>query len=174
LCDFNLSDEQLIKNTSDGDEKAFEELYRRYEGKVMGFLTYKLRNSDAAHDAFQTVWSKVVKNSHKFKPDHRFSSWLMTIASNQVKDWFKASANYSKLLRSYSREQNENLNVKTTLPDLSFLKNQSQEILQLRYIQGLSSNEVANKLNLSEANVRKISSRALKEIKTHVQNGGSL
>jgi len=174
LSNTNLSDEQLIQSISEGENKAFEELYSRYEGKLMGFLVYKLKSNEVAQDLFQIVWSKVVQNSHKFKQGHKFSSWLMTIASNQVKDWFKTSANYARLLEGYSNEPVSRDDDETPLPDLKFLKQESKEILILRYVQGLTSSEVAKKLNLKEANVRKISSRALKEVKTHILNGGSI
>lgn len=174
MSNTNLSDEQLIKSISEGEEQAFKELYNRYEGKLMGFLVYKVRNAEVAKDIFQIVWFKVIRNSHKFKQSHQFSPWLMTIASNQIKDWFKTSANYSRLLESFGNEPCLNDDEKKNLPDLSFLKQQSEEILLLRYVQGLTSNEVAKKLNLSEANVRKISSRALNEVKMHIQNGGSI
>lgn len=174
MSNTNLSDEQLIQSISEGEHKAFEELYSRYEGRLMGFLVYKVRSNEAAQDLFQIVWSKVVQNSHKFKQDHKFSSWLMTIASNQVKDWFKASTNYLRLLESYGNEPTSHDDIEKSLPDLSFLKRESREILILRYVQGLTSGEVAKELNLTEANVRKISSRALKKVKTHIQNGGSI
>jgi RNA polymerase sigma-70 factor (ECF subfamily) len=174
LSNTNLSDEQLIQSISEGEDKAFEELYNRYEGKLMGFLVYKVKSNEAAQDLFQIVWSKVVQNSHKFKQDHNFSSWLMTIASNQVKDWFKTSTNYSKLIERFGNEPTTHDDIEKSLPNLSFLKQESQEILILRYVQGLTSGEVAKKLNLTEANVRKITSRALKEVKAHIQNGGSI
>lgn len=174
MSKLNLSDEQLIQSICEGREEAFNELYSRYEGKLMGFLVYKVQNQDIAHDIFQTVWSKVVLNVHRFKRKHQFAPWLMAIASNQVKDWFKASSNYSKLLKSYKDELTEDESCEASLPNLSFLKQESQDVLKLRYIEGFTSKEVAEKLRLSESNVRKISSRALKKVKAHIENGGSL
>ena len=140
----------------------------------MGYLIFKLKNQEIALDVFQMTWAKVIKNAHKFRQDKSFSPWLMAITTNLVKDWFKTASNYSKLLKSYKVEGSLPNEEARVLPNLSFLKKQAQDVLQLKYIGGFNSKEIGEKLNLSESNVRKISSRALKEIKTHIQNGGSI
>ena len=168
------TDEQLILSISGGSERAFEEIYERYERKLMGYLVYRIKNQEIAQELFQVTWSKVLQNSHKFKKEKSFSPWLMTIAANLVKDWFKKTSNYQRLIKAYGLEESDQNSASDNLPNLSFLKNQSQTILKLKYIEGLSSKEIGETMNLSESNVRKLSSRALKQIKEHIESGGHI
>lgn len=174
--DFTKSqtDDELVSGVQSGSEKAFGLLYKQYEGKLMGYLYSKLRNQESAEEVFQISWSKVIDNIHKYKFTENFSSWLFTIASNSVKDWYRKSHNQVKLLESFKQEnETSNQNSEASL-DLNFLQSDAKKIIELQYVKGMSSKEISEKLSLTESNVRKISSRAKQKIKIHILDGGSL
>ena len=172
------TDDDLILGVQNGSEEAFALLYKKYEGKLMGYLIFKLKNPEIAEEVFQISWSKCLDNIHKYKFTDSFSSWLFTIATNSVKDWFKKSSNYTKLLETFKNEkaiEQESLNNNKSLSlDIHFLKEDAKQIIEFQYIEGLSSKEISKKMNITESNVRKISSRARLEIKSHILNGGNL
>jgi len=177
---FNNShtDDDLVLGVQNGSEEAFALLYKKYEGKLMGYLTFKLKHPEIADEIFQISWSKVLDNIHKYNFNDSFSSWLFTIATNSTKDWFKKSTNQVKLLDAFKNESTLDNQSKDDLLhrnlNLDFLKKEAREVVELQYIEGFSSKEISQKLNLTEANVRKIASRARAQIKKHILNGGHL
>jgi len=172
------TDDDLVLAVQNGSEQAFALLFKRYEGKLMGYLIFKLKNPELADEVFQISWSKVLNHIHKYKFNDSFSAWLFTIATNSVKDWFKKSANQKKLLKTFEIEnsiENQLLNTeRQSRLNIDFLKLDAQKIIELQYVEGFSAKEIAGKMNLTESNVRKISSRARLEIKKHILDGGLL
>lgn len=169
------TDDELVLSIQKGHDEAFKILYKKYEGKLMGYLYFRLKNTEIAEEVFQITWTKVLDHIYSYKESNSFSSWLFTIAANTVKDWFKKTHNQNRLLESFKSSQSIDLNEsRTESLDLSFLKTEYQRVIELQYIEGLSSKEISKELNLSESNVRKIASRAKKQIKEHVLSGGQL
>lgn len=170
----NQSDEILVSGVQKGSEVAFNHLYAKYEGKLMGYLYSKLKNQEIAEEIFQISWSKVLNSIHRYKFSESFSSWLFTIANNSAKDWFKKTTNQHKVLESLKYATFDDTFTSDSNLELSFLKADAKKVIELQYIKGFSSKEISQSLGLSESNVRKISSRAKKQIKNHILQGGSL
>ena len=84
--DLDTHDDELIALYVAGQQAAFELLYERHKGPVYRFLLRQLQ-ADAANDAFQETWSKVIANAHKYEPNGKFRSYLFTIAYNVLHDW---------------------------------------------------------------------------------------
>lgn len=80
------SDEILMQSFVAGDAAAFETLYRRHRNTLYGFLMRSLGRRDDADDCFQEVWSRVIKVAARYRPDARFSTWLLQIAHNLLVD----------------------------------------------------------------------------------------
>lgn len=76
----DLSDDALMLRYAQGDVGAFEELYARYERRLYGFCFRYLGEPDAAADAFQEVFKRVVDARRAYRPRGRFGSWLFTLA----------------------------------------------------------------------------------------------
>ncbi len=172
----NHTDDDLVLGVQNGSEEAFALLYKKYEGKLMGYLIFKLKHPEVADEIFQISWSKVLTNIHKYKNKNSFSAWLFTIATNSVKDWFKKCSNQTKLLEAFRNELIPDASSadKQSSLNIEFLKPEARKIIELQYIEGLSSKEISTKMSLTESNIRKIASRARLEIKKHILNGGSL
>lgn len=80
------SDEILMQSYVAGDAAAFETLYRRHRNTLYGFLMRSLARRDQADDCFQEVWSRVITASARYRPDAKFSTWLLQIAHNLLID----------------------------------------------------------------------------------------
>ncbi|MBW6510104.1 MAG: hypothetical protein K0A94_11250 [Desulfuromonadales bacterium] len=55
----NPSDEQLMTAYADGDTQAFQVLYERHKGRLLGYLYSKLRDRDEAEEVFQITFAKL-------------------------------------------------------------------------------------------------------------------
>ncbi len=84
--DAESSDESLMLAYAAGDASAFEALYRRHRNTLYGFLMRSLGRRDQADDCFQEVWSRVINARTGYRPDARFSTWLLQIANNLLID----------------------------------------------------------------------------------------
>ncbi len=76
----DASDEELMLQYKTGAYAAFEELVRRHQRKVFHFAWRSLGNPQAAEDALQEIFLRVVKHAPTYEPKAKFTTWLFTIA----------------------------------------------------------------------------------------------
>jgi RNA polymerase sigma-70 factor (ECF subfamily) len=70
----------LIRLVLGGDEAAATELIRAHQGALFGFLVRLSSRRDLAEDVMQEAFVKALQHLHRFDFEHRFSTWLFTIA----------------------------------------------------------------------------------------------
>ena len=83
------SDEQLIGEYLNGDEKALEFLIARYLKPVYGFVHGYAGNVQEAEDITQEVFLKAWRNLKKFDPRKNFKTWVFSIAKNTAIDFLR-------------------------------------------------------------------------------------
>lgn len=76
------SDQALVRRFKAGDEGAFNELVRRYQGRVYGLACRMVRNPEDAEDISQEVFVKAYQALRRFREDSAVYTWLYRIASN--------------------------------------------------------------------------------------------
>lgn len=74
-----------------GDLLAFEILYKRHRGTLYRFLLRSLRKRADADELFQETWSRAIAARTRYRPDAKFTTWLLQIAHNLVIDLFRRS-----------------------------------------------------------------------------------
>lgn len=72
-----------------GEARAFEALYTRHRGTVYRFLLRSVSRRDLADELFQDTWSRVISARDRYRPDAKFSTWLLQIAHNLLIDGFR-------------------------------------------------------------------------------------
>jgi len=78
----NLTDQQLVRRTLEGEREAFSVLIRKYQKQIYS-LTYRLTNDpEDARDLAQEVFIHIYKVLHKYDQKRRFFSWMYKVASN--------------------------------------------------------------------------------------------
>jgi len=80
-------EELLLEYRSVGDREAFEELVRRYEKELFGYLRHYLGDTQTAEDVFQQTFLQVHLRCEQFDPGRRVRPWLYTVATNQAIDF---------------------------------------------------------------------------------------
>ncbi|MCU9811775.1 RNA polymerase sigma factor [Paraclostridium sp. AKS81] len=94
------SDEKLIKEILKGNESAMEVLVKRYYDMVHSFVYRNVNDYNIAYDITQESFIKMMKNIDKYKlKEGNFKSWLLKIALNTTKDYFKSKI-YNQRKRS--------------------------------------------------------------------------
>ncbi|MGA2068771.1 MAG: RNA polymerase sigma factor [Thermoguttaceae bacterium] len=89
------ADEKLLVAYRDhGDRPAFEELVRRYEKELYGYLRNYLGDADLAEDVFQQTFLQVHLKCHQFEPQRKLRPWLYAVATNQAIDLRRRSGRH--------------------------------------------------------------------------------
>ena len=77
-------DEALAKRFLDGDEAAFDALYRKYHPRVFTVARGILLDREDANDAVQEAFTKIYENLPKFRGGSRLGTWIFRIAVNSA------------------------------------------------------------------------------------------
>jgi RNA polymerase sigma-70 factor (ECF subfamily) len=85
------SDEELMLAYGRGEVRAFETLYTRHRGRLFRFIARSVKDRAVVDELFQETWSRVVSARTRYRPDARFTTYVMQIAHNLIVDHFRRS-----------------------------------------------------------------------------------
>ncbi len=164
------SDSLLISLYQKGDEEALSTLIYRHQKELFTFIFYKINDEDLANDVFQDTFMKIIVmlKEGRYNEEGKFILWAKRIAYNLIIDHFRAKSKNIKVSETtfetdeYSifdllREPSENIEdqlVTNQIQDdllkmLQYLPKNQQEVIQLRFFDGLSFKEIADHTNMS-------------------------
>ncbi|OHA16805.1 MAG: hypothetical protein A3C79_00550 [Candidatus Taylorbacteria bacterium RIFCSPHIGHO2_02_FULL_45_28] len=115
------SDEQLISEYLDGDEKALGTLVERHLTNAYNFALKLVNDSQAANDITQEAFVKAWKNIRGFKQESTFQTWLFAITRNVAIDWLRRRKEV--VFSAFENERGENMFTET-LADQSLLSDE--------------------------------------------------
>jgi len=76
------SDEELIQSLINGDQNAFDMLFKKYSRPLIFFIQQIIHDKSRTEDIFQDTFIKVLENADKFDSRYHFSTWIYRIAFN--------------------------------------------------------------------------------------------
>jgi len=80
-----VSDElKLVRAAKDGDVSAFEQLVKRYDRNVFRIANHITHSREDAEDVVQEAFLKAYSNLEKFQEQSKFYTWLVRIAVNEA------------------------------------------------------------------------------------------
>jgi RNA polymerase sigma-70 factor (ECF subfamily) len=171
-------DVELVRLAKAGDLDAFETLTSRYEQRVFALAMRMLRQEHDAEDVTQQTFLSVLENLDGFRGEASFSTWVLRIASHAALKIIRKRKGLNTVSLEEATEPSENLDsiphpefiadwrqspehlverneVRRLLDDaLTRLDEKHRLVFLLRDIEGLSIQETAAALDLSEANVK--------------------
>ncbi len=84
------SDEELMFHLGKGEATAFDELYKRYGKRLLGYFIRMLNFDRAlAEDALQDLFLKIAERPEKFDTSRSFKTWIFSVASNTCKNYYR-------------------------------------------------------------------------------------
>ena len=176
-------DIQLIELIKEGDQKAFEQLIKKYKNTLTFTVQNIVRDERVAEDIVVETFMKIFVNIESYNPEYSFSTWLFTIATNAAIDHTRLK----KHIRFKSSSDDESElgifldtieNKGTKAPDeplidenkqkimqymLSKLRPDYRKIIELRYFEDLSYKDIADELGISVSMVKTKLHRAKKK-----------
>lgn len=87
-----LTDGELIVGVIGGRVDGFEELVRRYQRPITGYVFRMIGDYEASLDVTQEVFIKVYNSIEKYSPEYKFSTWLYRIAHNAAVDHLRRNS----------------------------------------------------------------------------------
>lgn len=87
----STDDATLMQAWAAGDAGAFGTLYARHKGALYRFLLRTMKDRALADELFQETWSRVIAARARYRPEAKFSTWLLQIAHNLAIDSFRRS-----------------------------------------------------------------------------------
>ncbi len=81
-----LGDSDVVQASLEGDPRAFGELVRRYDQRLLNFVFRTIGDRERAQDLVQETFVRVYRHLHRFDQSKKFSTWIYTIASNLAKN----------------------------------------------------------------------------------------
>ena len=169
-----MDENQIIKNCQGGNLKQFGELYEKYIKKIYDFVYYKTHHKETAEDLVSSVFFKALEKIGRFESAKgSFQAWLYQIARNTVIDHYRTKKTDRNIEDIWGLAGNEDLardidtreKVGQIEAYLKELKAEQRDIIIMRVWQGLSHREIAEALGKSEASVKMIYSRALRQLR---------
>ena len=83
------TDEELMLAYRGGDAAAFETLYSRHRARLFRFVLRSVKTRALAEELYQETWMRVIEARGRYAPKARFTTWLYTIAHNQLVDHWR-------------------------------------------------------------------------------------
>lgn len=80
---------ELINRSKSGNKSALNTLLTNNLSVLKGYIIKMTGNAELSQDIIQETMLKAVLNIHKFKPEAKFSTWLITIATNVYRDYLR-------------------------------------------------------------------------------------
>ncbi|MCB0841150.1 MAG: sigma-70 family RNA polymerase sigma factor [Bacteroidetes bacterium] len=183
-------DRELVAAAKRGEPQAFETLLKKYRKSVYYMLLKMVKNADDAEDLTQEAFAKAFNSIEKFDSKYAFSTWLFRIATNNCIDFIR-----KKRVQTVSIDQpvegDDGSNMKFDVrdedldPNEHMLKQQRKKYLnmaikrlpekyrilvELRYFQELSYEEVAQELEIPLGTVKAQLFRARELLNQELKN----
>jgi RNA polymerase sigma-70 factor (ECF subfamily) len=159
-----------IEKAKQGDQVAFTFLLDYYWNEVYGFMLKRTENETTAEDITIETFSKAFDKIGTYNPEFQFNTWLIAIAKNVHIDLLRKKKT-NLFIEITDEEDQQAYNIADTTPSaedeliteqnlsqlLQFIKELKpayQEVIQMRYFQDLSYQEIANKIDEPLSNVK--------------------
>jgi RNA polymerase sigma-70 factor (ECF subfamily) len=167
----DLTDIELIAGAVKGREDGFEELVRRYQRPIVGYVFRMLGDYESSLDVTQEVFIKVYNSLARYSSEYKFSTWLYRIAHNAAIDHMRRNSVNSQSLETESEDGAYQLQLESSGPTpeqdhqrsdwraeidtvIKRLPGPYRELIVLRHSQDMSYDEIAEVTGLPLGTVK--------------------
>jgi RNA polymerase sigma-70 factor (ECF subfamily) len=174
-------EKEIVSELQDGNEDAFEILYRAYSPRLFGKLLQLVKSETHAREILQDVFLKLWEYRKSIDPEKSFRSFLFKIAENKVYDFF----------RKTTREKNLQLHlISLSTTDYSFIEEfksgdeklailqkaidqlppQRQQVFRMGKLEGKTYRQISEMLGISVSTISDHIVKATKSIREYFDN----
>ena len=167
-----MRDEELYQAYLDGDMTAFEQLVIRHRHNLVYFLYSFIKNYEIAEDAAQEVFAALIANPMCYNPAYCFKPFLYALAKRRGIDAIRRENKHThavpdenlKDLRCLEQQVFDKLDFEWSIDQINTLKDDYARVITLVTIFGFSTQQAAQILGKSTANIKVLLHRARKKL----------
>ncbi len=173
--------QQLIKACQTGDKNAFEPIFHQFIDKIFRYVLFRIGGDhEEAKDVTAEVFTQAYFSlpTYRANPEVRFSAWLYAIARHLIASYHRHRQRHPRATLSESAWAN----IADTQPDellgviqveefdliiqhIPNLPPVTQEIINLKFSEGLNHEEIAHIIGKSAGHTRLLLHRGLKQLR---------
>jgi RNA polymerase sigma-70 factor (ECF subfamily) len=175
-----LPEDEVIQRAAAEDTEAFSFLYERYVTRIYNYIYYRTGNPYEAEDLTSRVFHRALNHiNHYSNRGVPFSAWLYRIAHNLVANWHRDNSRRNEV----PLEDQTSLPVRAEHPEHALVTNQElegllkvirrlpaerQQLLILKFVEGMSNAEIAQIMLRSEGAIKSLYHRTLLTLRDEI------
>ena len=159
----DMAPAELLEHAQAGDREAFEEVVDRHHAELVRIAYAITGDLDAARDAAQMAWIKAWQRLPSVREPDRLRSWSIAIAANEARQSLRAQRR--RWVREITPADPENTDAAPRLPEpsaerldlaaaLVHLSPSDRQLLAMRYLAGLTAEEIGASIGMTASGVR--------------------
>lgn len=166
--------ESLFCRYAEDDPAAFEQLYKHLAPGLERYLGRRCGNRDEVAEVMQQVFLRLHQYRRRYNPDYAAWQWVYMIARTELISWHKKKKKHeSEHEFSDFLSQTEHSDTKTLMKDeldqaFSDVDPEIRELLELKFMEERSFDEIAQVQGTKAQTLRQRSSRALKSLRERI------
>ena len=177
----DLPEDEAVRRATGGDTEAFSMLYERFVTRIYNYIFYRTGNPHEAEDLTARVFHRALHHiSHYDNRGVPFSAWLYRIAHNLVANWHRDNSRRKEVpLEDYTQYPHRSLAPEASLVNsqemedllkvIRCLPPDRQQLLILKFVEGMSNAEVAVIMMRSEGAIKSLYHRTLIALRDEMQ-----
>lgn len=158
-----LTDKEYVERCRDGEPEAFGRLVDRYQKPLFAFLAPRVADYPQAEEAAQESFVRAFLSLKKLRKPESFYSWLLGIAGRVAREQFRTVVHDRRDREAAEVLLNDSAGDDADYPleeAMAALPEHHRQVIVLRYYEGLSCQEAAERLGVPLGTVTKTLSRA--------------
>lgn len=177
----NHHEKELIQAAKDGDHRAFDELVRLHDRRILQVAHGIMGNMQDAYDAYQEGVIRAYRKLHTFRSDSSFGTWLTRIVINQSlnmkKKWHRkhsisldeaGQTSHALFEDSQARADEMLLSHELSVEireSLDLLSDRERSVFVLKHMHGYRLREIAIMIDCAEGTVKNYLFRATQKLR---------
>jgi len=168
----SLEDDKFVKRAIEGDQEAFKDLMDKYQKPLYFHVLKMVKNHEQVEDLVQEAFMKAFRNLNSYNTNYAFSTWLYRITTNHTIDYLR-----KKKLKTTSIDQpvkTRDGEMEIQISDdaetdrdiirkerkaiihnaINDLPDKYRKVIEMRHLQELSYQEIADHLDLPLGTVK--------------------
>ncbi|PWG80598.1 RNA polymerase sigma factor [Pararcticibacter amylolyticus] len=178
LCN-RINEAEIFADLAAGNEKAFDVIYRHYSKRLFLYVRKLVKTPELAEELIQEIFVQIWMNRQVFSDVQYPVSYMYSIANRQALKYLKKVASDERILKSitnysefYRNETEEQVNLResarTINQAVAELPAQRRLIWELSRNEGLSHDQIAERLSISRHTVKNQMVQALKHVRHYL------
>jgi RNA polymerase sigma-70 factor (ECF subfamily) len=194
------SDRLLVQQIRQGQQRAWEVLIARYEGRLLAFVSRRLHDRSASEDVVQETFIGFLNSLPNYDENRELQTYLFTIASHKLTDYLRRSGRHplrtisdhpsdllhqqldqhpaaSSIARSGERRELESTAIAGALGEMVRHWQQRGDfarlkVMELLWVKGWANRDAAAFVHISEQQVANFRFAAVKKLSEQIRGAG--